>query len=129
MSKPTTLQSKEDVMGSSSLEKAHDGYPSLAWLMHSYPGYAIFRRFEELNLLYLLRLQAELQDMEHELQKIREEDTQSNDPIRMCYVKDFRAMRDNEEIGDSEQYEQLINIGKKLQEYSTFTFFRFSWFG
>jgi hypothetical protein len=97
---------------------ARDGYPSLAELMHSNPDNAIFRRFGELNMLHLLRLQAELQYMEFELQKIRDEDAISNDPIRECYVKDFLAMRDNEEVGDSVQYEQLIKIGTKLQEYS-----------
>ncbi|KAF1845020.1 uncharacterized protein K460DRAFT_416351 [Cucurbitaria berberidis CBS 394.84] len=109
-------QPKEDVTTTSLTEKARDGYPSLAWLMHLYPDNAIFRRFGELNMLHLLRLQAELQDMENELQKIREEDTMSDDLIRMCHAKDFRAMRDNEE--DSEQYELLISIGKKLQEYN-----------
>ncbi|XPS92847.1 hypothetical protein M3J09_002224 [Ascochyta lentis] len=99
-------------------ERSRDGYPSLAGLMRSCPDYAIFRRFGELNLLHLLRLQSELQDMENELQKIREEDTYSNDPIRMCYATDFCAMRDNEEVGDSEQYEQIVRIGVKLKEYN-----------
>jgi hypothetical protein len=99
-------------------ERSRDGYPSLAGLMQSCPDYAIFRRFGELNVLHLLHLQSELQDMENELQKIREEDTESNDPIRMVYAKDFRAMRDHEEVGDSEQYEMIVKIGVKLKEYS-----------
>ncbi|KAH4014499.1 hypothetical protein HBI70_177620 [Parastagonospora nodorum] len=111
-------QQKEGATVASMREKARDGYPSLAELMHSSPDNAIFRRFGELNMLHLLRLQAELQNMESELQKIREEDSMSNDPIRECYAKDFTAMRDNEEIGDSEQYEQLVRIGTKLQEYN-----------
>ena len=98
---------------------AEDGYPSLARLMHAYPDNAILRRFDELNLLHLLRIQAELQDMENTLKKIREEDEESRDVIRVLYVKDFRAMRDGKEDGgDSEQYDLLVEIGKKLQEYS-----------
>jgi hypothetical protein len=113
-------QQKEGSTAASLSEIARDGYPSLAGLMHSSSDIAIFRRFGELNMLHLLRLQAELQHMEFELQKIREEDAMSNDPIRECYAKDFAAMRDNEEIGDSEQYEQLVKIGTKLQEYIMF---------
>lgn len=109
---------EKDVTASSALENAHGRYPALAWLMSSYPDNAIFRRFGALNLLHLLRLQAELQDMEHQLEKIREEDADSQDLTRTSYVKDFRTMLDNEELGDSEQYEQLVEIGKKLHEYS-----------
>lgn len=87
--------------------------------MHAYPDNAILRRFDELNLLHLLRLQAELQDMENTLGKIREEDEESRDVIRVSYVKDFRAMRDGKEDGgDSEQYGLLVEIGTKLQAYS-----------
>ena len=59
---------------------AEDGYPSLARLMHAYPDNAILRRFDELNLLHLLRLQAELQDMENTLGKIREEERKAEAP-------------------------------------------------
>lgn len=95
-----------------------DGYPKLARLMASYPETAIFRRFGELNMINILRLQAELQDMECQLQEIRNEDAQSNDPIRQSYVKDFRLMRDWIENGDSLQHELLVSIGEKLREYS-----------
>ncbi|KAH8710008.1 hypothetical protein GQ44DRAFT_776845 [Phaeosphaeriaceae sp. PMI808] len=98
--------------------KAHDGYPALACLMSSYPTNAIFRRFGELNLLHLLRLQSELQAMEKELQDIREEDASSDEYMRTLYAKDFRAMRDNLECGDPLQYEKLVEIGVKLQEYN-----------
>ena len=117
-SRPATGSLGESATGASFLEKARDGYPTLAWLMRSYPDNAIFRRFTELNILNLLRLQAEINEMEHQLEKIREEDIGSQDPIRTIYAKDFRAMRDNEELGDSEQYGQLVQIGSKLQEYS-----------
>ncbi|KAH9862706.1 hypothetical protein J1614_010799 [Plenodomus biglobosus] len=87
--------------------------------MHKHPDNAILRRFGELNLLNLLRLQADLQDIENELLQIREEDLLSEDPVRICYSKDFRVMRDNERVGgDSEQYDLLIKIGNKLQEYN-----------
>lgn len=94
------------------------GYPKLARLMSLEPDTAIIRRFGDLNMLNILRLQAELHDMERELKQTREEDAKSNDAIRTAYNKDFRLMRDWQETGDSEQYDLLIRIGSKLQEYS-----------
>ncbi|KAL8878191.1 MAG: hypothetical protein Q9198_003951 [Flavoplaca austrocitrina] len=95
-----------------------DGYEKLARLMSLSPGTAIFRRFQALNTTNLLRLQAELQDMEHELAEIRSDDSHSKDPIRSSYVRDFPTMRDWKDTGASLQYNLLIDIGKKLQEYS-----------
>lgn len=101
-------------------QRLYDGYPKLARLMGSYPAMAIFRRFGDLNMLNLLRLQAELQDLEHKLQEIRDEDdfANSKDPIRTAYVTDFKLMRDLKDDGDSLQYDMLVSIGEKLQEYS-----------
>jgi hypothetical protein len=96
----------------------HSGYPTLAWLMSSYPDNAFFRRFGELNLLNLLRLQTELQEMEQQLKLIRK-DAESRDATRAWYEKDFRAMRNNKELGGFEQYKLLIQTSLKHQEYST----------
>jgi hypothetical protein len=93
-------------------------YPKLARMMSLSSETAIFRRFGELNLINLLRLQAELHDLEHQLQEIREEDYRSKDPVRQGYVCDFRLMKDWVEQGDSLQYDLLISISKKLEEYS-----------
>ena len=94
------------------------GYPKLARLMSHSSETAIFRRFKELNMINLLRLQAELHDMEHQLHAIRDDDGQSGDLVRASYATDFRAMRDWKETGDSLQYELLLSIGDKLQQYS-----------
>ncbi|KAI9375788.1 hypothetical protein BJX61DRAFT_539519 [Aspergillus egyptiacus] len=94
-----------------------DGYPKLARLMACYPETAIVRRFGELNMINILRLQAELQDMEHQLKEIRSEDMESGDRVRESYVTDF-LMRDWKEDGDPLQYEMLLSIGKKLKEYN-----------
>jgi hypothetical protein len=45
------------------------GYPKLAALMGSQPTTMIFRRFNNVAILNILRLQAELQDMERSLSK------------------------------------------------------------
>ncbi|KAL6718891.1 hypothetical protein ACLMJK_003126 [Lecanora helva] len=105
--------------GDASLPKVEEtGYAKLASHMNRYSETAIFRRFRELNIINLLRLQAELQDMEHQLQDIRNEDAQSGDAVRSSYATDFRLMRDWKETGDSLQYDLLVAIGEKLQQYS-----------
>ncbi|KAL8641796.1 MAG: hypothetical protein Q9226_008585, partial [Calogaya cf. arnoldii] len=96
-----------------------DGYGKLAQLMSLTPETAIFRRFQALNVTNLLRLQAELQDMEHELAEIRSDDAQSGDTVRKGYIHDFRSMRDWRDSGDSLQYDLLVAMGDKLSEYNT----------
>ncbi|KAI4594233.1 hypothetical protein KJ359_008508 [Pestalotiopsis sp. 9143b] len=73
------------------------GYIKLAGLMSQKPETAIFRRFRLLSMMHLLRLQAELQDLEDSL-------------------KGTCTMRQYDEE-DSEQMETLQKIGKKLEEY------------
>lgn len=97
---------------------ADRGYPKLAVLMSLHSETAVFKRFGSLNMLNLLRLQAELQDMESELAQIQEDDEKSGDDVRKKYVTDFRLMRDFKDVGDSEQLDLLGEIGKKLEEYS-----------
>ena len=112
-------QAQSDSTPSTAPEKQHfTGYPKLARLMSRAPETTIFRRFNELNLINLLRLQAELQDMEHQLQQIREEDAQSSDQVREFYVTDFRLMRDWRYTGDPLQYDLLVSIGNEIQDYS-----------
>ena len=110
--------SAEAVLDTVPEKQRSDGYPKLARLMSLHAETAIFRRFTELNMINLLRLQAELHDMEHQLQEIRSEDAQSGDPVRMSYSTDFRSMRDWKEVGDSLQHDLLVSIGDKLQQYS-----------
>lgn len=68
------------------------GYPRLAEEMSD--GYAmIFRRYSTISMLNVLRLQAELQDMERSLcDKISKDGCSANPKIR-GYRDDFRAMR------------------------------------
>lgn len=113
---PTPLGNNNSICVAST---EHDEYPTLAWLMSSYPNRAFFQRFRELNLLNLLRLQAELQEMEQQLKLIRKEDAECTDATRAWYEKDFRAMHNNQELGDSEQYELLIQVSLRRQKYST----------
>jgi len=98
------------------------GYPSLADFMSRSPEAAIFRRFRSITLLNILRLQAELQDMEEELGEIIFEDATSGNQVRERLSHDFKAMRDFQHTvvhdEQSVQYEQIENIGNKLHKYS-----------
>ncbi|UPK95570.1 hypothetical protein LCI18_006505 [Fusarium solani-melongenae] len=96
------------------------GYPKLAKLMGDSPETAIFRRFRQLNMLHLLRLQAELHSMEDELREVIQEDQQSDDVDRKDYSRNFFLLKDcAEQEKDSEQYGLLQQIGDKLSEYNT----------
>ena len=103
--------------------KDFQGYPKLASLMSIVPETAIFRRFDALALLNILRLQAELQDMEEELKEIIREDDRSGNEVRQKCSLDFRHMRDFQDTTDdaqqSLQHDHLLEIGKKLTEYGT----------
>ena len=95
------------------------GYPKLATLMEHHSETAIFRRFDNLNMLNLLSLQAELTDLELQLQHIRQEDETSDDPLRMLHAIDFWELRQSRTAGDDLQWQVMVNIRQKLQEYST----------
>lgn len=67
-------------------------YPRLAKLMADAPEISIFCLFKELNILNIMRMQAELHDLEHQLKDIRQEDFEAGKP-RSDYVRDFYSMR------------------------------------
>lgn len=94
------------------------GYAKLSTLMGQHPETAVFRRFDGLNMLNLLSLQAELTDLELQLQHIREEDDTSEDPLRMFHSIDFWELRQSRKAGDDLQWHILLSIRQKLQEYS-----------
>ncbi|KAF5640452.1 hypothetical protein F52700_3602 [Fusarium sp. NRRL 52700] len=96
------------------------GYPKLARLMGDSPETGIFRRFRQLNMLNLLRLQAEIHGMEDELFSIIEDDQQSDISHRKDYARSFFLLQRFAEQGsDCEQYELMLDIGKKLEEYNS----------
>lgn len=78
---------------------------------------AVFRSFEELNMMNLLRLQAELDYLEQQLEQIREEDSLDAGP-RKYYATSFNRMEEYSVSGDNLQSEILAKIGAKLEIYS-----------
>lgn len=81
---------KDDNADTTTEKPTLEGYLKLSRPMSLSRQTAIFRRFSELNIVTLLRLQAELVDLEHQLQDFRDEDAQSKDLVRMSYIKVFR---------------------------------------
>jgi len=93
------------------------GYHRLADLMGHYPEAAIFRRFSSLNMLNLLSLQAELIDLQVQFRDIWAEDEDSPDDTEKAFSTYFHKLRNSE---DSHQLMMLLDIRKKLYEYSMF---------
>lgn len=91
------------------------GYHRLANLMGHYPEAAIFRRFNSLNMLNLLSLQAELVDLQIQFGDMCAEDDESTDVDEKEFSTYFRKMRNS---ADSLQYETLLDIRRKLNDYS-----------
>ena len=92
------------------------GYPRLANLMSNEKDVAIFRCFDELNILSLLALQAEITDLEKDLRReYRIEETTKNAQSNLILdSENFKQSRE----GNSEQYQKLKSIRDKLKEYS-----------
>lgn len=96
------------------------GYPRLASLMSNEKDVAIFRRFDELNLLSLLALQAGIIDLEKDLHhEWRIEDTISHESKqqqsnRVLDYENFKQSRES----NSPQYQKINVLRHKLKEYS-----------
>jgi hypothetical protein len=90
-------------------------YPKLSEFMGSWSDVAIFRRFANLNAENLLFLQAELLHLEHALQRLREDATNSEDEKTQLALRSWWDLKGDE---DNEQLEIILDIRDKLKEYS-----------
>lgn len=103
--------------GVSSVKTPTDrGYPKLANLMGNYPDHAIFRRFGWLSTLNIMRLQAELAQLEADLKTCQRKDEklQSHWEAGETYSTSFEVLRGKH----PEQLEIMERSSKVLQEYS-----------
>lgn len=91
-------------------------YAVLAELMGSNKEIAMFRKFDAMNMLSLLSMQAELIDLERELENEVMNDERSEKPETRIASKYFHQMRRVE--SDSGQWEKIVMIRRKLKEYS-----------
>ncbi|KAH7400198.1 hypothetical protein BKA64DRAFT_744839 [Cadophora sp. MPI-SDFR-AT-0126] len=101
---------KEEKMGAFEAIEA-PGYPKLADMMAQYSQTAIFRRFRSLNLFNLLRIQAELVELEDRLR----ESFKSNENGTPILLQDFF------EMGSCKDYDLTELLGKiefTLEKYN-----------
>lgn len=96
-----------------------EGYCKVARFMGRQDEYAIFRRFRMLNAHNLLFLQAELTHLEAELFSL----AQRNSPDRLRPNQDWWTLYHSEETDDMEQWDKVVEIREKLEQYSRSTYF------
>ncbi|KAL8788161.1 MAG: hypothetical protein Q9213_001800 [Squamulea squamosa] len=94
-----------------------DGYPRLARLMGSNPALAIFRRYGSLNAQNILYMQAEINELEKELQDIAREDRLSEHAERQRYSREWWRLA-RAQGADSLQWKKCLEVRAKLNEYS-----------
>ena len=90
--------------------------------MGNFPEVAIYRRFSALSARNLLYMQAELRNLEINLQKFAEEDDNSSHPDRKVYSLDWFALKDSYEDraddgNDCRQWQTALKIRDKLEIY------------
>jgi hypothetical protein len=93
-----------------------EGYEKVARLMALHPEFAIFRRFQELNIRNLLYLQAEITHLEDELKGIAIED--STCAHRQYYSRDWWSLSQGDEGENREQWDKFLELREKLDKYS-----------
>lgn len=93
-----------------------EGYSKVAQLMGTHNEFAIFRRFQALNMRNLLYMQAEITHLECELREIARNDAMYAD--RENYPYDWFSLAIGEGEGGSEQWNKILEIREKLDKYS-----------
>src|SRR6266496_3111738 len=94
-----------------------DGYTRVARLMGNHHEMAVFRGFQVLSFQNLLYQQAELIELEAELQALALADKSSDHPSRMLYEKHWRLLSRSAGDGNGEQWQKVLQIRAKLREY------------
>src|SRR5271170_516830 len=95
-----------------------NGYHRLAALISLCPDMAIFRRFTALNAYNLLSLQAELAELESELNDIVIDDRTSKDPKKTPFEFSIYDLKGAHGNPDHElQWSKVLEIREKLREY------------
>lgn len=102
-----------------SLDSLAIGYPRLSGQMGLIPETQIFRSFRALNARNLLYLQAELNVLEEELQKIEVEDSKDVENGKTLYAVDWEWLNQPEDGQETEQRNLVWKIREILEKYST----------
>ena len=100
-------------------EHGQSKYLRLARLMSSDKNLAIFRRFDDVNIMCLLGLQAEIVDLRDQFYKTNYADEKNAQQGRQ-FGESFLHSREN----NSSQYQELEQLRERLIMYSTSQEFR-----
>ncbi|KAF2685245.1 hypothetical protein K458DRAFT_486862 [Lentithecium fluviatile CBS 122367] len=93
------------------------GYLKLASVMGRSNDVAIFRRFNELNMLNLLSMQAELAKLREEFWVQCQADDVAGPPYEK-FSQNYQALRDASSTSTEKQQEILTKIGTRMKEYN-----------
>lgn len=96
------------------------GYHRLANVMSKDNSIAIFRRFDDINMLNLLSLQAEIFDLQNCFKLQCQIDDNSTDPNKQEFSKYFLGLH-RSKGKDNQQYAMLLELREKMKEYSKYT--------
>ncbi|CEN59310.1 hypothetical protein ASPCAL01762 [Aspergillus calidoustus] len=101
-----------------SARRTMHGYERLAGLMANDKGLSIFRSFKKLNAKNLLYLQAEIVNVQTELEGIIEADETSQDEDREKFSTSVCFLKEGIESG-SEQWAKVLELRELLDKYNT----------
>lgn len=97
-------------------QKPGRGYPDLAKIMGPHNGMSLFKRFASLNAKNTLYMQAELLDLERQLDNVEKYDKEQEG---LPYYREALTLVDCESNGmNPEQWRLVLRIREKLREYS-----------
>ncbi|KAI1456510.1 hypothetical protein F4805DRAFT_458716 [Annulohypoxylon moriforme] len=97
------------------------GYSKIALFMQDHPEDAMVRRFSALNLQNILYLQAEIIDLERDIEKLEAGNNSSAEDDRRNFAFDWYTLAHIHDTPDSgEQWGKWLQLRKVLKEYSQF---------
>ncbi|KAJ5783188.1 hypothetical protein N7457_004962 [Penicillium paradoxum] len=98
------------------LARKPQGYHRLANVMSKDAGFAIFRNFNEINIINLLSLQAEINDLRNKFEFLHRLDDASSNTTRQQFSKRLLLLQRSK--GDEgQQHDLLLQLRKKMKDY------------
>jgi hypothetical protein len=94
------------------------GYARLASLMANDKGLSIFRSFKKLNTKNLLYLQAEIVNVQTELERLIQEDEASVDETRKQFSTSVYCLKEGLLGSESDQWAKVLELRELLDKYS-----------
>ncbi|KAL2792930.1 hypothetical protein BJX66DRAFT_233964 [Aspergillus keveii] len=95
------------------------GYARLASLMANDKGLSIFRSFKKLNTKNLLYLQAEIVNVQTELERLIQEDEASVDETRKQFSTSVYCLKEGLLGSESDQWAKVLELRELLDKYNT----------